>query len=137
MVRHSVVAYRDDSPVPQQQVSFCGGAWLVYVPIRMSDTISVQERLPQGAAAVLINQNHTYRDLFMPIDPTEKLLFNAIDGNCSIGDIVQRVLPSSQKESQLDKARTFFERLWWYDQVVFDASQQPRGIPPLRKRDYI
>ena len=108
-----------------------------YVPIRMSDTISVQERLPHGAAAVLINQNHTYRDLFMPIDSTEKLLLNAIDGNCSIGDIVQRVLPSSQKESQLDKARTFFERLWWYDQVVFDASQQPRGIPPLRKRDYI
>jgi len=20
-------------------------------------------------------------------------------------------------------ARTFFERLWWYDQIVFDASQ--------------
>ena len=107
------------------------------MPIRMSDTISVQERLPQGAAAVLINQTHTYRDLFMPIDSTEKCLFDVIDGNCSIGDIVQRTLPSLQKTSQPDKACTFFERLWWYDQVVFDASQQPRGIPPLRKRDHI
>jgi hypothetical protein len=93
----------------------------------MSDTICVQDRLPPGAAAVLINQTHTYRDLFIPIDSTEKCLFDAIDGNSLIGDIAERTLPSSQKKSQLDMARAFFERLWWYDQVVFDASQQPRG----------
>ena len=127
MVRHSVVVYRDDSPVRLPPVSFADEAWLGYVPIRMSDTICVQERLPPGAAAVLINQTHTCRDLFMPIDPTEKCLFDAIDGTCSIGDIAERTLPSSQKKSQLAIARSFFERLWWYDQVVFDASQQPRG----------
>jgi len=83
----------------------------------------VQERLPPGAEAVLINQTHAYKDLYMPIDSTEKRLFDAIDGNCSIGDIVERTLSSSQRKSQIDMARTFFERLWWYDQVVFDASQ--------------
>jgi hypothetical protein len=31
-------------------------------------------------------------------------------------------LPSSQTKSQLDIARTFFEKLWWYDQLVFDVS---------------
>jgi len=46
----------------------------------------------------------------------------SFDGNCSIGAIVEKTLPSSQTKSQLDKARTFFEKLWWYDQVVFDAS---------------
>jgi SAM-dependent methyltransferase len=122
MVRHSVIVYRDDSPVAQQQVSFGGDAWLGYVPIRMSDTICIEERLPQGAAAVLINQTHTYKDLYMPIDSTEKCLFDAIDGNCSIGDIVERTLPPSQRQSQIDTARASFERLWWYDQVVFDAS---------------
>jgi len=127
MVRHSVVAYRDDSPVRLPPVSFSGDDWSGYVPIKMSDTTCVEERLPQGAAGVLINQTHTYRDLYMPIDSTEKLLFDAIDGNCSVGDIVERTLPSSQKKAQLDMARAFFERLWWYDQVVFDASQQPRG----------
>ncbi|MCX5839823.1 MAG: hypothetical protein NTW71_15160 [Deltaproteobacteria bacterium] len=66
MVRHSVVAYRDDSPVARQQVNFGGDAWPGYVPIKMSDTICVAERLPSGAAAVLINQTHTYRDLYMP-----------------------------------------------------------------------
>jgi SAM-dependent methyltransferase len=125
MIRHSMVAYRDDSPCGPQTVSFAGDAWLRYVPLRMPDTICVQERLPPGAAAVLINQTHAYRDLIMPIDSTEKPLFDAIDGSCSIGGIVERTLPSSQTKSQLDMARTFFEKLWWYDQVVFDASRCP------------
>jgi len=125
MVRHSAVVYRNDGPADSQLVSFAGDAWFGYVPIRMSDTISVEERLPPGAAAVLINRNHTYRDLFVPIDSTEKSLVDAIDGRSNIGYIVERTLPSLEKESQLDMARDFFERLWWYDQVVFDASQQP------------
>ena len=122
MVRHSVIAYRDDSPGGAQQIRFAGDAWLGYVPLRMPDTICVQDRLPPGAAAVLINPTHAYRDLIMPIDSTEKGLFEAIDGNRSIGDIVERALPSSQAKPQLDTARTFFEKLWRYDQVVFDAS---------------
>jgi hypothetical protein len=72
---------------------------------------------------VLINQTHAYRDLFMPIDSTEKRLLDAIDGDYSIGGIVERSLPSSQGRSQLDIVRSFFERLWWYDQGVFDASR--------------
>lgn len=123
MVRHSMVAYRDDSPGGAQPISFTGDAWLGYVPLRMPDTICVQDRLPPGAAAVLINQTHAYRDLIMPMDSTEKRLFDAIDGSCSIDEIVERTLPSSQAKSQLDMARTFFEKLWWYDQVVFDASR--------------
>jgi SAM-dependent methyltransferase len=121
MIRHSIVAYRDDNSGGPQQVSFAGDAWLGYVPLRMPDTICVQERLPPGAAGVLINQTHAYRDLIMPIDSTEKRLFDAIDGNSSIGGIMERTLPSSQTKSQLDMARTFFEKLWWHDQVVFDA----------------
>jgi 2-polyprenyl-3-methyl-5-hydroxy-6-metoxy-1,4-benzoquinol methylase len=122
MVRHSMVVYRDDSPGGPQPLSFAGDAWLCYVPLRMPSTICVQEPLPPAAAGVLINQTHAYRDLFMPIDSIEKRLFDAIDENCSIGGIVERTLPSAQTKSQVDIARTFFERLWWYDQVVFDAS---------------
>ncbi len=89
----------------------------------MPDTVCVQDRLPPGAAAVLINPTHAYRDLIMPIDATEKGLFDAIDGIRSIGDMVARTLPSAQARPQLDMARAFFEKLWHYDQVVFDASQ--------------
>jgi len=120
-----VVAYRNDGASSPQQVNFTGDAWLDYVPIRMSDTICVQDRLPPGATAVLINQTHTYKDLFLPIGSTDKWLFDAIDGVRSIGDIVEKTLSPSHRKTNLDTARTFFERLWWHDQLVFDASQQP------------
>jgi hypothetical protein len=90
-----------------------------YVPIRMSETICVQDRLP---AAVLINQNHTCTDLIMTIDATEKLMFDAIDGHRSIRDILETTPPAPTGQRQPD-ARGFFERLWWHDQVVFDASR--------------
>jgi len=122
LVRHSLVVYRDDNPGASQPVSFAGDAWLGYVPIRMPDTISIQERLPPGAAAVLINQTHTCRDLILPIDSTQKRLLDVIDGSSNIGAMVEHLPSSSQKELQGDAARTFFERLWWYDQVVFETS---------------
>jgi SAM-dependent methyltransferase len=127
MVRHTVAAYRHDHTVDGHSISFAGDAWLGYVPIRMPDTICVQQRLPAGAAAVLINQSHTDTDLFVPIDPGEKRLFDAIDGERTIIDLVERARPSTGDTPRLDSARGFFERLWWSDQVVFDAS---RVLPP-------
>ncbi len=121
MVRHSVVAYRNDNDGGSRQISFAGDAWLSYVPVRMSDTICVQDRLPPGAAAVLINQTHTDRDLVLPIAEIEKRLFDAIDGERSIGVIAEKTLSSSYR-TNLDLPRTFFQRLWWQDQVVFDSS---------------
>jgi len=121
MVRHSAIVYRNDRPGGTRPISFTGEEWRRYVPIRMSDTICVQERLPAGAAAVLINRSHSHRDIFMTIDPTEKLLFDSVDGSCPIDDILKRTL-TSPKELHYDMARSFFKRLWWHDQVVFDAS---------------
>ena len=123
MVRHSVIVYRNDRPSNTQPISFTGNAWSRYVPIRMSDTISVQERLPVGAEAVLINRTHSYRDIFMAVNPAEKRLFDAVDGNRTIGDILKRTVKTSPEPSHEEMARTLFERLWWHDQVVFDASQ--------------
>ncbi len=123
MLRHSVIVYRDDSPSLFQPISFAGDAWLRYVPIRMSDTICVQERVHPGAAAVLINRSHTYTDLILTISPTEKRLFDAIDGQRTIDEILKSTPPSYPEQLQRDMALTFFERLWWHDQVAFDASR--------------
>jgi hypothetical protein len=132
MVRHSLIAYGNENTSGTNQVSFAGDAWLDYVPIRMSETICVEDRLPQGAAAVLINQTHAYKDLLLLIDSTEKRLFDAIDGVRSIGDIAERTMSSSNRKTNHDMARAFFERLWWHDQVVFDASH--RAQFPLARR---
>jgi hypothetical protein len=119
MVRHSVIVHRNDSPSPFEPIGFAGDAWMSYVPIRMSETICVEDRLP---AAVLLNQNHTHTDLLMPIDAKEKLMFDAIDAHRSIRDILETTPPAPTGQRQPD-ARSFFERLWWHDQIVFDASR--------------
>src|SRR4030095_5392812 len=112
MVRHSAVVYRDDSHGGPQLISFAGDGWRGYVPVRMPDTICVQERLPPGAAGVLINRIHTDRDLVATTTAAEKRLFEAIDGAATIGTIVERTCPGSQRDAALETARAFFERLW-------------------------
>jgi hypothetical protein len=128
MASHSLIVYRNDRSPAVQPISFAGNTWLNYVPVRMPETICVQERLPLGAAGVLINQKHTYTDLLIPISSIQKRLFDAIDGNHTISDILKTKLPSWQESLRLDMARDFFERLWWHDQVVFDASGRQRWL---------
>jgi hypothetical protein len=48
MMSHSVIVRRDDCPGRSQGISFAGDAWLDYVPVRVPDTLCVQERLPPG-----------------------------------------------------------------------------------------
>jgi len=128
MVRHSMIAYRNDGPEPHP-VSFAGDAWLGYVPIRVSGTVCVEKRLPPGAAAVLINPNHTFRDLVMAIDSAEKCWLEAIDGTRPVSEIIARTAQASHSGSELERAHAFFERLWWYDQVVFDVAMREAVKP--------
>jgi SAM-dependent methyltransferase len=122
MVRHSAVVYRDESSADLERVDFSRDGWLDYVPFRIADTVCVLDRLPAGTAAVLINRAHTFRDLFLPINATQKRLFDAIDGKLCIEEIVQVTSSSPEQNKNVDLARTFFEQLWWQDQVVFDTS---------------
>ncbi|HRI04829.1 MAG TPA: class I SAM-dependent methyltransferase [Pyrinomonadaceae bacterium] len=112
MVTHSFIAYRDDAD--ETSIDLSGDRWLGYVPIRLPDTICVEERLPDGAAGVLINRTHTYRDIYLPISADEKRMVEAINGVRTIGEIATDISPNVASE--------FFQKLWLYDQVVFDAS---------------
>jgi hypothetical protein len=132
MVRHSAFVYRDDRSPDAPPISFAGNAWLQYVPILMSETICVQERLPRDAEAVLINRAHAYKDLIMVMNQAEKRLFDAIDGCRTIAELLARTLPREKEQSGFEIGRAFFERLWWHDQAVFDASatQDSSSITP-------
>jgi SAM-dependent methyltransferase len=125
MLRHSAVLYRDDAAQAATAVQppFTGDAWESYVPIRMPDTIAVEENLPAGAAAVLINRNHTFTDIYLPLDAQEKRLFDGIDGTRTIRDI-------ARSDEALGVSRALFERLYWYDQVAFEApARAPLSAP--------
>ena len=119
MVRHAVVAYRTDFPAELRHVDFESDAWLEYIPIRAPDTIAVRERLPAGAVAVLINRNHSYTDLYLPIDARQERLLAAVNGERTISQICRQFEDRSF-------ARDFFQQLWRWDQIVLDASRGRR-----------
>jgi SAM-dependent methyltransferase len=115
MVRHSAVAYRKDRPTQGASVDFDGESWLGYTPIRLPDTLAVRERLPKGAVAVLINRNHTFTDLYLPIDARQERLLASVDGERTIEEICR-------ERGDRNLARDFFQQLWRWDQVVFNTS---------------
>ena len=117
MANHSFVAYRSDINTDATKVRFDDERYLRYVPIRLPWTICIQDRIPPGAAGVLVNQTHLFNDLYFFIDEKEKQIYDAIDGSRSISEIVETV------EGFSPLARDFFEKLWCYDQVVFNTSQ--------------
>jgi len=117
LMRHSVICYCDDSPDQAQPINFENYEWLSYIPHRLPRTISVEEKLPPGAAAVLINQSHTYPDIYLPVNHDEKQLVETVDGQQSVAEIIGHKAPN-----QHDRLRSFFQKLWWYDQITFDSS---------------
>jgi SAM-dependent methyltransferase len=118
MMSHSVIVHRDDRSGRSHGPNFSSDAWLDHVPVRVPDTLCIQERLPPGAAAVMINRAHTDTDIYVPIDAREKRLVDAIGEERSIGEIA--------RDTPRAVCRALFERLWWHDQVVFDVSRRER-----------
>jgi SAM-dependent methyltransferase len=116
MDRHSFTAYRDDREREAQPITFEGDAWRSFVPVRLPWTLTIKDRAPAGVAAALINPSHAYPDLALFIDASQERIFAAIDGERSVGEILQ-----SAGGMEEEKDRQFFSRLWEHDLIVFDA----------------
>jgi SAM-dependent methyltransferase len=116
MTNHDFAVHHSELAKERRRICFDEETCLRYVPIRRAWTACAQEQLPPGAAGVLFNQTHMFNDLFLAIGREEKEMFDAIDGRRSIAEI------ASEAKQPAVAARVFFEKLWWYDQVVFDAS---------------
>jgi hypothetical protein len=127
MVSHDFIAYRDDRSKVSQPITFAGDSWRDYIPIALPWTVCVRERLPPGSVAVLINRSHKFTDLVCTVDSCEDRLLGAIDGKRSIAEILRFAVQDSDDER---RALNFFERLWQYDQVVFDASCVAKASGP-------
>ena len=119
MVRHKLIAYRDDRVGETQPITFVGERWREYIPIQLPWTTCVRDRVPPGCVAVLINKAHAFTDLICIVNSFEDRLLSAIDGKRTLGEILQYASQGGDES----RALRFFERLWRYDQVVFDASR--------------
>ncbi len=113
MVRHGFIAFRDDEPAVD--VRFDDDRWRAYVPVRSTTAVAVEDRLPPGAAAALLNRAHTSTDLVFFVTSEQKRAFDLVDGHRSIAEISD------------DGA--FFELLWRHDLIVVDASRGTSAGP--------
>jgi SAM-dependent methyltransferase len=98
MTRHTAIAF-DAADATSGVVDFAGAA----VPVRVPTAVAVEERLPPGAAAALINRAHTDTDLVLFADARQFEVFRSIDGRRTIAEL---------------GAPEFVERLWRHDLVV-------------------
>jgi hypothetical protein len=80
--------------------------------------VCIQERLPAGAAGVLVIRYDASTDLILSIDAQEKTMFDGIDGHRSIATIVDGV-----GDRLLPRARGLFQKLLWNDSVVLASSK--------------
>jgi len=120
MTRHTVIAHIAGGRSDDDRSGLAASSWKEMVPIRLPNTILVTERVPPGAAAVLINQAHTHTDLILPITAPEKRVFEQIDGNRSIADT------GAAAGTNPPELRRLYTRLWKCDQVVFNNSIRQR-----------
>jgi SAM-dependent methyltransferase len=116
MVTHSAVAYRNDAPGDPQALSFDDERWLSYVPLPIPGCVVVQQNLPPGAAAVVINRAHTFTDLYVPLTEFEASIYAQIDGEMSCRDLLAAA-------SDAKRVANVMLKLWRSDQVVFDRSK--------------
>jgi SAM-dependent methyltransferase len=116
MVSHSAVVYRDDIGDDPQALSFDDDRWLDFVPLPMPGCVVIQQNLPPGAAAVVLNRAHTFTDLYVPMNEFEASVFARIDGQTSCRDIVE---DASDAQTVAD----VMLKLWRSDQIVFDRSK--------------
>ena len=124
MTQHHLIAYRSDCTSAGQAIQFTGEQWRDYVPIRLPWTLCIRERVPAGSVAVLLNPAHNHRDLVLPVNWAQDRLFGQIDGQRTLGEIVTACGTSKGAR----RALQFFEQLWRYDQIVFDASRTVAAI---------
>jgi len=108
MTRHTAIAF-DADDATSGALDFADPAVGGWVPMLMPTAIAVEERLPPGAAAALINRAHDDTDLVLFANRAEYEIFQSIDGDLTIAELGA-------------PAARFVERLWRHDLVVLDTT---------------
>lgn len=107
--RHSLIAYRDDAPIPDPPIAWDTDRWKGFVGLVPSTVIVIEEGVPQGMAAAVVNRAHVDRDLVCFLTASELSTFTAVNGATPLREIE-------------GASANLFERLWLQDLVMIDAT---------------
>lgn len=109
MTRHTAIAFAADDPTAGT-LDFGDRHIDRWTPVPTPTAVAVEERLPPGAAAALINRAHVDTDLVLFVDRAGLDLFRAVDGRRTVGELGRG-------------AAAGIERLWRHDLVVCDTTR--------------
>ena len=122
MLRHSAIIHHQTDFTDEFLIPSNHPQWQTMIPLRSPGSIIVQDNLPAGADAVIINQQHTFPDLVLPVDKSRLQIFETIDGLRSMGEIISCLSSLGNNQRIESSIRNFFQQLWNYDHVVFNTS---------------
>jgi SAM-dependent methyltransferase len=108
IARHTLVAF-DATDHVSGHLDLHDPRATAWRPIRVPTAIAVEERLPPGAAAALLNRAHTDTDLVMFVDRAELAAFRRIDGRRTVAEV--------------GADRDLLERFVRHDLVVVDTTE--------------
>ena len=108
ITRHTAILF-DAGDTTSGTLDFGASGVEHWRPMPAPSAIAVEERLPPGAAAVLINRAHTESDIVLFADQRQSAIFGSVDGRRTLEELGP-------------DAVAFSERLWRHDLVVFDTT---------------
>jgi hypothetical protein len=108
ITRHTAIAHRADDPAAGA-LDFADAAVDRWAPVAVPTAVAVEQRLPPGAAAALIDTSQVDTDLVLFVDRRQLHTFRSIDGRRTVGQLGPG-------------AAAFVERLWRRDLVVLDTT---------------
>ncbi len=115
---HELVVRRDDNPAESYRVSFDGGDWRVYVPVRNPLVAIETDSLPPGAVARLRWEAHQYDEIAVALDPKQAALLDMVDDRTSASDLLSATGLREAGGGE-EYVRTFLESLWRFDYLWF------------------
>ena len=122
MHKHVFVACRNDRDRQSYAIDLESQAWRRFVPVRWTGIKALHQDLPPGTVVRLQQMGHRFADIVAQLDAPRAKLFDMIDGQRTIEQIMaQSGLKGSRDD--LDRyARGFFQALWNFDLVMFAVS---------------
>ena len=122
--KHVFIACRDDRPVAEYAIDFSGEDWRRFVPIRNPGLEASRDNLPPAGIARLRWAVHDYPEIAAVVDDNQARLFDLVNGERTIAEIVAASAITGVAAGPGEYARNFFESMWDFDYFWF---RKPTG----------
>ena len=124
ILMHFFVVCRNDRPVDSYQINLDANNWKKTIPVRNPGVEFSTENLSQGVEQWLFWRAHQFPEIRFPLNRTQRIIFQKIDGNKTIHDIHQTLCKIIPMDVLQSCSRELFPALFDLDYVWF------RGVLP-------